>query len=63
MEICIWFGGGDEIGLQGLSLVSSLATELGLDLAVAMATDSWTSSLATLSWCGWIGGLYEMLDS
>ena len=59
--MCIWFGGGDEIGLRGLSSVSSLATELGLDSAVVMATNSWASSLAALSWC--VGGLYETVDS
>ena len=61
--MCIWFGGDDEIGLQGLSLVSLLDTELGLDSAVAMVMDLWASSLAALSWCCWIGGLYETVDS
>ena len=59
----IWFGGGNEIRLQGLILVSSLATELRLDSAVAISTHSWASSLVALSWCSWIGGLYETVDS
>ena len=44
--MCIWSGGGDEIGL----LKSSSATELGLDLAVAVATDSRASNIAALRW-------------
>ena len=48
--MCIRFGGGDEIGLQGLSSASSPATELGLDWDVAVATDSRALSLAALSW-------------
>ena len=61
--MCIWFGGSDEIGLQGLSSVSSLTTELGMDSAVVMATDSWALSLTSLSWCSWIGELYETVNS
>ena len=43
--MCIWSGGGDEVRL----LRSLSATELGLDLAVAVATDLQASSLAALS--------------
>ena len=48
--MCIWSGGGDGIRLLGLSLASSSATEFGLDLAIAVVTDSGGLSLAALSW-------------
>ena len=44
--MCIWYGGGKEIGL----LKSLSGTELELDSAVAVATDLRALSLVILSW-------------